>query len=70
MTMIWHVSSTKGATLGIRIVKGRNNAIDAACSLIGGGYDVSQLVTSDSSGSIKAQEIRGIYERRRTGRST
>ena len=68
--MIWHVSYTKGEVPGIRIVNGRENAIDAACVLIGSGYEVSQLATTDTAARIKAQEIRGIYERRKAGRSS
>jgi len=68
--MIWHVSYTKGEVPGIRIVNGRENAIDTACMLIGSGYEVSQLATTDTAARIKAQEIRGIYERRKAGRSS
>jgi len=67
--MIWHISYTKNEVPGIRIVKGRENAIDTACMLIGRGYDVSQLANDDDA-RIKAQEIQDIYERRKAGRST
>jgi hypothetical protein len=66
--MIWHVSYSKGEIPGIRIVNGRENAIDAACVLIGSGYEVSQVATNDTVARIKAQEIRSIYERRKAGR--
>jgi hypothetical protein len=69
VTMIWHVSYKKGEVPGIRIVKGRENAIDTACMLMGSGYDVSQLATNDAAKRIQAQEIRGIYERRKASRS-
>src|SRR4029079_5294442 len=56
VTMIWHVSYTKGEIPGIRIVSGRENAIDAACVLIGSGYEVSHIATNDAAAQIKAQE--------------
>ena len=68
--MIWHINYTKNEVPGIRIVKGRENAIDAACMLISRGYDVSQLANDDDAARIKALEIWGIYERRKADRST